>query len=133
MSQEQVEIALRGLYAFGNGDLEAILGDLAPEFEFHPSGRFMDTQRVYRGREGFSSFWRALQDAWEKITVSVERVEELDDRVVTFGAFHGRGVASGVEVNGEAAWIHTIKDGLVVHLRSFATWQEALEAAGLSE
>jgi hypothetical protein len=27
----------------------------------------------------------------------------------------------------------TIKDGLIVHLRSFSTWKEALEAAGLRE
>ena len=133
MSQENLEIVLRGLDAFSRGDLEAILDDLSPKFEFHPSGRFMDTQRVYRGRAGFADFWGAFQAAWDEITVSVERIEDLDDRVLTLGTFHGRGGGSGVEINAEAAWLHTLKDGLVVHLRSFSTWQEALEAAGLSE
>ena len=104
-----------------------------PEFEFRPSGRFMDTQRVYRGPAGFVDFWGAFQVAWEEITVSIERMEDLDDRVLTLGTFHGRGGGSGVEVNAEAAWLHTIKDGLIVHLRSFSTWKEALEAAGLRE
>ena len=133
MPQENVEIVLRGLDAFSSGDLKGILGDLAPEFEFRPSGRFMDTQQVYCGRTGFAEFWGAFQAAWEKITVSVERIEELGDQVITLGAFHGRGGGSGVEVNAEAAWIHTVKDGLVVQLRSFATWKEALQAAGLRE
>jgi ketosteroid isomerase-like protein len=133
MTQENVEIVLRGLDAFSSGDLEGILGDLAPDFEFNPSGRFMDTQQLYRGPAGFADFWNAFQAAWEKITISVERIEELDDRVLTLGTFHGRGGGSGVEVNAEAAWIHTIKDGLIVRLRSFATWKEALEAAGLRE
>ena len=31
MSQENVEIVLRGLDAFSSGDLEGILGDLAPD------------------------------------------------------------------------------------------------------
>jgi hypothetical protein len=53
--------------------------------------------------------------------------------VLTLGTFHGKGGGSGVEVNAEAAWLHTIQDGLIVHLRSFATWKEALETAGLQE
>jgi ketosteroid isomerase-like protein len=133
MSEENVEIVRRDLDAFSRGDLEGVLDDLAPEFEFNPSGRFMDTQRVYRGREGFVDFWGAFRAAWEHITVSIERMEDLDDRVLTLGTFHGRGAGSGVEVHAKAAWLHTIKDGLIVHLRSFATWTEALEAAGLAE
>jgi hypothetical protein len=38
-----------------------------------------------------------------------------------------------VEVQAEAAWLHTINDGLIVRLRTFATWREALEAALLRE
>jgi ketosteroid isomerase-like protein len=133
MSLENVEIVRRGFAAFNRGDLEAVLADQAPEFEFHPSGRFMDTQRVYRGREGWVEFWGRFRAAWEDITVSIERIEDLDDRVLTLGNFHGRGSGSGVEVHGESAWLHTIKDGLTTHLRSFSTWEEALEAAGLSE
>jgi ketosteroid isomerase-like protein len=133
MSEENVEIVRRGLDAFSRGDLEGVLDDLAPGFEFHPSGRFMDTQQVYRGREGFVEFWGRFRAAWEEITVRIERIEDLDDRVLTLGTFHGKGGGSGVEVHGEAAWLHTINNDLIVHLRSFATWKEALEAAGLSE
>jgi ketosteroid isomerase-like protein len=133
MSQENVEIVRRGIDAFSRGDLDGALDDLSPGFEFHPSGRFMDTQQTYRGREGFVAFWRRFRAAWEEITVSIERMEEIDDRVLTLGTFHGTGSESGVEVTAEAAWLHTIKDGLIVHLRSFATWKEALEAAELSE
>ena len=91
MSQENVEIVRRSIGAFSRGDLETVLDDLAPEFEFHPSGRFMDTQRVYRGRAGFVEFWGAFRAAWEEITVSIERIEDLGDRVLTLGNFHGRG------------------------------------------
>jgi len=45
------------------------------------------------------------------------------------GAFDGRGRGSGVEFHAKGAW----KDGLIVELRTFGDWQEALEAAGLSE
>jgi ketosteroid isomerase-like protein len=133
MSQENVEIVRASFDAFNRGDLEGILDDLAPDYEFHPSGRFMDTQQVYRGREEFADFWGTFQSAWEDIAISIERIEAIDDRVLTLGSFHGRGGGSGVDVHAESAWVHTINDGLVVHLRSFATWKEALEALGLRE
>jgi ketosteroid isomerase-like protein len=63
MSQENVEVVRQQFEAFSRGDLDGILDVLASEFEFHPSGRFMDTQRVYRGREGFSDFWTAFRAA----------------------------------------------------------------------
>src|SRR5437660_1469446 len=98
MSQENVEIVRRSFEAFNRGDLEAVLDDLAPEFEFQPSGRFMDTQRTYRGRAGMVEFWGEFRAAWEEIAVEIERMEDLDDRVLTLGGFQGRGGESGVHV-----------------------------------
>jgi ketosteroid isomerase-like protein len=133
MSEENVEVVRRTIDAYNRGDLEGMLDHLAPEFEMHPSGRFMDTQGVYRGREGFIDFWNTFQAAWESITVSIERIEDLGDRVLALGTFHGRGRESGVAASVEVAWLGTIRDGLVVRLRTFAKWDEALEAAGLSQ
>jgi ketosteroid isomerase-like protein len=132
MSQENVAIVRQTFDAFSRGDLEGVLEHLAPELEFHPSGRFVDTQPVYRGRQGWMDFWKVFQAAWESITISLDRTEDLGDRVLVLGTFHGRGRGSGVEASVEAAWVLAIRDGFVVHLRAFATWDEALEATGLS-
>jgi ketosteroid isomerase-like protein len=133
MSRENVELVRRAFEAFDRADLEAMVCYLDPDSEFHPSGRFADTEPVYRGRQGWIEFWNTFQAAWEHITISVERIEDLGDRVLVLGTFHGRGRGSGVEVTGEAAWLVTIRRGIFVHLRAFAEWDEALEAAGLSE
>ena len=132
MSTTNIEIVRRSIDAFSRGDLDTILADLAPEFEFEPSGRFVDMRGVYRGPAGFAEFWEAFQAAWDDIEVRVERMEDVDDRVLTLGHFHGHGSGSGAEITAEAAWLHTVKDGSIVHLRSFSSWQEALEAAGQS-
>jgi ketosteroid isomerase-like protein len=133
MSRANVEIVRRSIDAYSRGDLEGVLDHLAPEFEMHTSGRFADTEPVYRGRQGWVDFWNTFQAAWENITISIERIEDLDDRVLTLGTFHGRGRGSGVEVDAETAWLHTIKNGLVVDHRSFGTSKEALGAAALRE
>ena len=133
MSQENTEIIRRFFDAYNRGDLEATLDFVAPEFEFRPSGVFMDTERTYRGCEGWSEFWHTFREAWESITVNVERIEDLGEQVLVLGTFHGSGHASGVEVTRESAWIVTLRDGLLAQSRTIVSWAAALEAAGLSE
>jgi ketosteroid isomerase-like protein len=133
MSEKNVEVVRRSIDAFSRGDLEGVLGTLAPEFKMRPSGRFGDTAAVYRGHQGWVDFWNTFQAAWEHITISIERLEDLDDRVLTLGTMNGRGRGSGVGVKAEAAWLHTVREDLIVGLLTFASWKEALEAAGLQE
>jgi len=135
MSQENVEIVRQVFDAFSRGDLEAVLDRFAPEQEFHPSGRFLDldAQRVYRGREGWIEFWHTFRDPWESLTISVDRIEAVGDRVLVLGTFHGKGRESGVETTVQAGWIQTLENGLVARTISFTSWEGTLEAAGLSE
>jgi ketosteroid isomerase-like protein len=133
MSEANVEIIRRFFDAYNRGDLQATLDLVAPEFEFRPSGLFVDTEGVYRGREGWSEFWHTFHAAWENITVTVERTEDLGEQVLVLGTFHGEGRGSGVEVTREAAWLTTLRDGLFAHTQTFASQADALEAAGLSE
>ena len=133
MSKENVEIARRFFDAYNRSDLEATLELIAPEFEFRPSGLFMDTKRTYYGREGWTEFWHTFREAWESITVNVKRIEDIGDRVLTLGTFQGRGHGSGVEVTREVAWLGTIRDGMFAQSLTFVSWAAALEAAGLSQ
>jgi 3-oxoadipate enol-lactonase len=133
MSEENVEMSRRFFAAYNAGDLDATLELIAPEFDFRPSGLFMDTQRTYRGHEGWIEFWHTFREAWESITVNVERIEDLGDEVLVLGSFQGRGHGSGVDVSREAAWIVKVRDGLFTESRTFVSRAEALQAAGLSE
>jgi ketosteroid isomerase-like protein len=134
MSQENVETLRETIAAYNRGDLNGQLDHLAPEFEFETSGVFSDTEAIYRGREGYVDFWKTFREPWESITIGVERIEDLGDRVLVLGYFHGRGRGSGVEVGREAAFLTRFRsDGLAVHIRTFANWTEALEAAGLAQ
>jgi ketosteroid isomerase-like protein len=133
MAHENVEIVRRMVDAYGRGDLQATLDLLAPDSAFRPSGLFMDTQRVYRGPAGWVEFWHRFRAAWQRIAISIDRIEDLGGRVLVLGVFHGVGGESGVEVNRESGWLLTLRDGLVVEIHSFATWADALEAAGLSK
>ncbi len=133
VSEESVEIVRKAFAAFSRDDLEGTLEYFAPDLEFYPTGRFMDTQKVYHGQEEWTAFWHTFHEAWEELTISIERIEDVDGRVLVLGIFHGIGRGSGVETSVEAAWLVTLRDGLFAVNHSFASWGEALEAAGLTE
>ena len=128
-----MEIVRRILDAYNRGDLQGTLDHLAPDFEFRPSGLFVDTKDVYRGADAWVEFWHTFRAAWESITIDVERLEDLGEQVLVLGTFHGRGNGSGVEVTRESAWLQTFRGGLIAHTRTFPSWNDALESVGLRE
>ena len=64
----------------------------------------MDTQRLYRGQDGWTEFWGDFRAAWADVSVNIARIEAIDDRVLILGAISGKGRESGIEVETEAAW-----------------------------
>ena len=105
---------------------------MTEDFEFRPGLGFSHIDAVVRGKDG----WRRFAEMWsrrEDITVSVERIEDLDDRIVALLTFDGRGRGSGVEVSIHVGHVATVREGQVSTLTSIAGWDEALEATGLSE
>jgi ketosteroid isomerase-like protein len=45
MSQENVEVVRRGYDAFNRGDLEGMVADFAPNFEYVPAGAILGFDR----------------------------------------------------------------------------------------
>ena len=133
MSQENVEVARQAYEAWNRGDLGWLLDHMTEDFEFHTGLGFADLDAVYRGKEGWRRFAQTWQEAWEHITVRVERIEELDDGIVALLTFHGTGRGSGVEVSVRVGHVATVTEGRMSKLVSIAGWDEALEAAGLRE
>jgi ketosteroid isomerase-like protein len=145
MSQENVEprgvvrsrgnlaLARQAYEAWNRGDLEWLLDHMTANFEFWPGLGFSDMDEVYRGKAGWRRFAETWREAWEDITVRVDRIEEVRDRIVSLLTFDGRGRASGVVVSLRVGQVATVRGGKLAKLVSTASWDEALEAAGLSE
>jgi ketosteroid isomerase-like protein len=133
MSEENVELVREGYEAWNRGDLEWQLDHITPDFEFQTAQLFPDTEAVYRGREGYTQFWRTFREPWESVLIEVERIQPIgDDRVLALLRFRGRG-RDGVEVTLDYANLLTIENGMATLNVGFADWQRGLEAAGLSE
>jgi ketosteroid isomerase-like protein len=132
MSQENVELMTRGVDAWNRGDLGWILDHLTDDFEFRPTLDFFDLDPIYHGHDGWRAFWRTWRDAWETVTIRVERIEDLGDRALAVVTFDGVGRGSGASVSMSFGQIWAFRDGLAARIDVLDP-QEAVEAAGPSE
>jgi ketosteroid isomerase-like protein len=132
MSQGNVEQVRRTVDGWNRDDLDLVLETLDPEVEFHTSGVFPDFDAVYRGREGYARFWRAMHEPWEELRLYIERIEEGDDCVVLEFRFRAKGTGSGAHVDLKFANAITLRDGLQTKIVARRVFEEALTAAGLS-
>jgi ketosteroid isomerase-like protein len=133
MSQENVELTRQAYEAWNNGDLDWMLDHMTEDFEFRPGLGFSDIDAVVRGKDGWRRFAEMWREPWEDITVRVERIEDLDDRIVALLIFDGRGRGSGVAVSVRVGHVATVTEGRVSKLVSIGSWDETLEAVGLRE
>jgi ketosteroid isomerase-like protein len=108
--------------------VEAIgLGLLCPDVVLDVSE--LPDGRVYRGREAVEAYWESLHtDVWRELTMEFEEIVEHGDRVVALVRCHGVGRGSGVPVQMPAAWLATLRDGLVASARLTLDRERALTA-----
>jgi len=132
MSQENVEIVLRGVAALNRGDPEAFNAVCDARIELHLVGAIGEPV-TYAGRDGVFEFFRDMGESWAEWGFEVERTRDLDQHVLITGRQHGRGRASGIEVDSPRAAVLAVRDGAVTELRYFTEPADALKAVGLEE
>ncbi len=133
MSRENVEVVRKAWEAFVRRDNEAALALYDPEIEIDLRDEARAGTSVYYGLEGVQAWFRDLLSVFEDMTSEVEEWIDGGDQVVAMVRSYGRGRQSGVPVDMLEAHLWTVRDGKLRRLRTFATKEEALEAAGLQE
>jgi len=91
MSQENVEVARRGYEAFAQGDLETVLGLLAPELISEEAEQTLDTPATYHGPESRSRAVGARRDN-RSVQLSIEEAAEqvADEHALELAACDAR-------------------------------------------
>jgi uncharacterized protein len=125
----QVREAIR---AFNRGDVDGFLARTRPDFEW----KVLEASPLagtYRGREEVRRYIEEWLDTFDGVRLGIERLMELEDRVLVVVRGSARGKASGVEVRNHFCQLWTISEGVPARMHEYATSEEALEAAGLTE
>jgi ketosteroid isomerase-like protein len=88
---------------------------------------------AYRGHEGLRAWAADSEAAFDELRTASDEFRDLGDRVLMLGRVFGRGRGSGVPVESEIAFLSTLRGGRIVQTKGFLSWDQGLEAAGLSE
>jgi ketosteroid isomerase-like protein len=133
VSQENLELMEKVIEAWNEHDIDAWLSYAAPEIEWMPAGPAAVEGAIYRGREAVASGMAAVWETWDIFDFHGGKLRDLGDSVLWLGEVQMRGSASGIELGQQFAVHAVLRDGKLVCVHTFLTWEEALKAAGLTE
>jgi ketosteroid isomerase-like protein len=132
MSRENVEL-LRGMYdRFNRGDLAAGLDNIDADFVLRDR-TLPEFPDELRGIAAYQGYLDRLAESFGDLRYEVESVNDLGDRLVVKVRASATAVETGVDVSGTMGHVWTVKDERATRLDLYASWDEALSAAGLSE
>jgi ketosteroid isomerase-like protein len=142
MSQENVEILRAFLEPWGREawTLEAWqrggvidMSFLDPDVIYEDANLPDHVGEAYRGHEGIVRAAERWIEPFEWLVIELEQIVDAGDRLVSIHRGRSKARHTGIEFEEPVAYLWTLRDGKVVHFRSFRDPDEALEAAGLPE
>jgi steroid delta-isomerase-like uncharacterized protein len=133
MSRDNVEIVRLCYEAWGRGDPEVFFGVLAEDVVWDMSRSSFPDARVYQGVDEVRDWFRGLEDAFGDVLYEVEKVRDLDARVVVLIHVKGRGPTSQIAVDYSFVPVFTFRDGKIARMDHYDDWTQAVEVVGLRE
>jgi ketosteroid isomerase-like protein len=130
VSEENVELLLRGYETWNRRDLEAALEFLDPEIEWRFSDKEVtlpDGALIYHGHDGVRQFWAQFMEPLPEIQIDVERTLDGEDYVVAFIRFRA------TAINQPSVHVWKFRDGKAVTFTAYNDLDRALDAVGLSK
>ncbi len=135
MSRENVEVVRRAFAAVNHRP--------KPNFAtvnalYHPDHELVSATtgvegRTHPGARGFREWLTDMSDVFEAWEVALETVQSIDeDGVLVAWTFSARS-KHGVPIERRGASVLVVRDGRIVRTENYASFEKAVEAAGLSE
>ena len=121
------------LIASAEGRVSDLIEGLDADVEMIGAVGGLEEGEVIRGRDAVARAVLLDSSVWAERRWEVQKLIDVDDRVVALLHEHRRGRGSGVEIGTDIAMIYSFKGGKVVRIEPFMRQAAALEAAGLSE
>jgi ketosteroid isomerase-like protein len=123
--QDGVELVRAIIEALNRGDLDEMLGLMHPDFEWRPL-EASPVARAYRGHDQVRRYVEDWVGTFESLRLELEDPAQVADRVVAVVRGHGRGRASGVQLESRFCQVWTVRARKAVAMEEHATREQAL-------
>ena len=129
MSQENVDLVRGGYDDFNSGNVEGVLGRLAPDVEWTEPGGGSSPEGTFKGPESVGSdVFAKVPEAFDEFQCNLEDTSDEGDKVVASVRFAGR-AKSGTELDTKAEHVWDVRDGKVVRFEHKPSDRDAWAAA----
>jgi ketosteroid isomerase-like protein len=129
MSSGNAELVQKVLGAYLTGDEDTLREMIPPEGEIYGAPGIINAG-TYHGYEGFQAWVRQWNEAWDEVNYELGEMIEVSDFIVVVPAHVvGKGAVSGLEIDSVFGWMYEFRDGKAVRFHTYATVDDALEAA----
>lgn len=118
MTQENIEYAQRAFAAFNRGDVTTVLAGLSPDVEIYSSPELANAGS-FHGHDGFLEWLGQWLAVWETFRVEPDDFTAEGDDVLVSVHQYGRGKGSGIEVEMDAVFVLTVRDGKTVRFHLY--------------
>jgi ketosteroid isomerase-like protein len=131
MASENVELVRAVFEAFNRRDFDAALARGVDSIRWRTL--FSVETDELRGKQQIRTAWERQIEALD-VHITLLELKPLDEtRVLAVGKWRGCGSESGIAVEQTAVQLFTVEAGWLRSVETFATREEALKAAGVSE
>ena len=125
---QALERVLDAYKAFNRGDFDVAAEHLHPDVKWNPVA---EVEVPIHGRDAVRSMFEP--EIWSSQQTDIHETEILGDWILLDTTFHGKGAASGIELNQDGYHLWRIKDGKGAEFRFFLDRDEAVAAASPDE
>jgi ketosteroid isomerase-like protein len=134
VAHEDVDVVLDQFAAVNERDFPRAMGHYAEGVElFVDPGAFLSGGE-FKGREAvgqwFADWFATFEPGYH---FDVEEAREVGDRILLVASHSGRGRSSGVDVEGQTAYIYGVREGKVVRAALYGSREDALRSIGVQE
>jgi ketosteroid isomerase-like protein len=132
MSKENVEVVRRAMAAMDRS-LDRAAEFWAPDIDWRAIEGAPDDIGVFQGHEAMRHYYGQWYETFDDIDAETEELIDAGEQVVAVLHVIGQMKGSDAKIDMRVGIVYTVKEGLIVRGREYATREEALDAAGLAE
>jgi ketosteroid isomerase-like protein len=129
MSETNADLVRQGFEAMREGDVEALLPFIHPDFEATTPPALAAEPDTYRGIDGIRRYFDTFYEAMDRLSFEPQDFIQVGERVVVPLTLRARGRTTGIETAQDIVLIWDVKDGKAIRIEVYATLEEAMAAA----
>jgi ketosteroid isomerase-like protein len=133
MNETNADLVRERFAPMREGDVEALLTLIHPDFEVTTPPGLAAEPDTYRGPEGIRRYFDSFYEIMDRVSFEPHDFIGVGERVVVPVTLRARGRTTGIETSQKVVQVWELRDEKAYRIEVYATLEEAMEAARSAE